>query len=274
VTQLANNFEGGTDGTTITTGNSGGASGNAFDGVDIPSGAVVAFTNTQAYQGSLSVRCGSRATGGICGVHWQTSLGTLGDHYDRCFFRTDVIPSVNADIIYLLDAALTTTLASIRLLSSGKLDIRNNTGALVATSTTVLSANTWYRLEWFIHQNASTGYLTLRIYTNPAASVAGYAEEINAGGATATWGVAVCGYKAFVAGIADPNFPSSTQYLYFDALAAGNATTWNGPLVSTLAAVPNADDQTTGWTSTGANLWSTLDEAAPDDSDYITATAT
>jgi hypothetical protein len=47
-----NTFEGGTDAVTITTGNSGGASGQPWDSVIIDAGATAAFSTTRASQGN------------------------------------------------------------------------------------------------------------------------------------------------------------------------------------------------------------------------------
>jgi hypothetical protein len=77
VTLLTNNFEGGSNGSTITTGNSGGASGNAWDTITIGTSAVDVYDNSQAAHGSLSCKLSTAATSVSVYNAWTTSMGTL-----------------------------------------------------------------------------------------------------------------------------------------------------------------------------------------------------
>src|SRR5215467_10547633 len=84
MTSLVNSAEGGTNGTTVSTGNSGGASGNAFDAL-LTTNATVAYDNAHAHSGALSVKFATAGTAANWAVEWTTSMGTLSQVWFRLY---------------------------------------------------------------------------------------------------------------------------------------------------------------------------------------------
>jgi hypothetical protein len=157
MTVLVNSFEGGTNGTTITTGNSGGASGNAFDAVT----GSPTFSSTHAAHGTLS--CSVSVSSSSATVAWNASLGSQAQVWFREYFY---IPSNPGGTIYLTSftQAGVSTCASLMMLSTGQLAVWDNTSTAQITSTESVPLNQWFRVEGFVVGNASTGQLALNIY--------------------------------------------------------------------------------------------------------------
>lgn len=227
---LSNTFEGGSDGTTLTGGsggNTGGASGDFFDQISIGTNAIVQFSTAAAYEGSLGMRVATRATASVnAHARWNTSFPSATDTYERFFFQVGAIPTLNGIIFSWYDDALSGHV-DLRLLNSGKLDIRAN-AATQATSTTVLSAATWYRIEVHVHADTVSGFAEVRIFTDPTSN--SYDESF---GASSTFGWSANVGASYPGLNGDPaNWPSATTYAYYDAIVA-DATTWVGPLAGT-----------------------------------------
>lgn len=238
-TTLTNSFEGGTDGTTITTGNSGGASGNAFDGVNFDNTGtpgVVAYSNVQKKAGSLSarIRCGSVAA--ITGFQWSTSRGTLTDDFVRAYFYLTNAMTFNEVIVRWFSGALA-DVGRIRWLASNNIDIIDNAGTQMAQSTNTMSLNQWVRLEAQHHCSTTATFITVKLFTG--ANVDGVTPDDTFGTAnTFTGPSATSGRVDMGIPQAQGADPSSSGFLYVDDAAAGGATWW-GP--STTRPSPWAD---------------------------------
>lgn len=139
-------FEGGSDGTTITTGNSGKyPSGTAFSTITISATATVAYSNTQAVRGTLS---GKIATGGTAGnalIQWN-GLGITGTCYSRQYIYCTANPGSNHRILGMANASGTAHMA-VQLLTDGKMRLVAGSGAVIATTSGSLPLNQWVRIE-------------------------------------------------------------------------------------------------------------------------------
>jgi hypothetical protein len=81
---LRNTFEGGTDGTTITQANSGGASGDAWSTAPIiGTGVTLTYSSLQAAHGALSMRIVQPATPASTRVEWDALGALTGNVYFR-----------------------------------------------------------------------------------------------------------------------------------------------------------------------------------------------
>lgn len=233
VPTLVHTFEGGVDGTDLTQGSGGNtnlAGSNFFDEVLKPAGGIVQFSAAAALEGSMGLRIATRATPGVCAVVWQGQHGVVtANEFGRTRFEVTDIPAVNAPIIYFLDNTLSIAIAQIRLLATGHIDLINAAGGTVATSTLALAAHTQYAIGYKIHPGVTGAYVTVRIYTDPNAPAAGFAEELNAGGATTWAGPANTGYIARGVYSPEANWPSATGYAYFDPLEDLAADWIDGP---------------------------------------------
>jgi hypothetical protein len=155
---LANTFEGGSDGTTIAAGNSGGASGDAFQVVQ----GTPAFSNEQSASGALSMK----ATGVTPqNVNW-TALGALTiDVYLRSYY-------------YIAARPVTDTLRLFRIQTSGGvasgflghrpdngfLYVLNAAGTGTAVGSVETAYNQWIRIECRIRSATSNGQMEWRLY--------------------------------------------------------------------------------------------------------------
>jgi hypothetical protein len=172
----------------------------------------------------------------VCAVNWQAQFGTVTvDHFGRFFFSTDVIPAVwNGPILYMYNTALNKVVGSVWLFVSGAIVLRDSVDTIIATSTLILTPGNKYRIEYKVHPSATVSYITVRLYANPAARIASFTEELNAGGVTTWAGAADVGYvqHGFMDTRAD--WPSATEFIYFDSIVAG-ADDWVGPASIALA---------------------------------------
>lgn len=140
---IQNNAEGGTNGTTVTTGNSGGVSGDAWSLVNIPASSTITYDTVGASHGSLGYNVTTAATN--LSPYFEKVVTTANRHAVRFYFKLPVLPSVTNPIcVFRLAAA---TAADIRVSSTNQLRLTDSAGGTLVTTTTTLVANTWYRCE-------------------------------------------------------------------------------------------------------------------------------
>ena len=149
-----NSFAGITSGDAITTGNSGGGSGDAFDAV---TGAVTANTSadlTTAYdRGMVASLSGSQNSY----VSWSHS-DYASDGYVRCYVRRSATPGVTQRIARGYSGA--TNVWEIRWQADGQMILANDAGTWMSSVAGPTGLNTIYRVE--AHLTASSG--ELRVY--------------------------------------------------------------------------------------------------------------
>ena len=140
---VSNSFDGGTSGATITTANSGGASGTAFNFVS----ATTATYTTTAYRGALG---GQFASGGVAATsfcEYTTAVGaaSTGAVYARLRFRLPVMPpdSTGVRVVVITDSTGSFR-AEIRVTNTGAVSIRGPAGTALATFTATYTAGTWW----------------------------------------------------------------------------------------------------------------------------------
>lgn len=166
---LANNAEGGTSGTTVTTGNSGGASVNAFDVVTIGTSSAVTFDNGHAAHGSLAYKMAVPVgVANISSVAWTTSLGTQTTVWFRLYLYFTSQPATFGVWRALQGASLC---AGVVLVSDGTMQVRNAANGTVFTTASVIPINQWFRLEGFVTGSASTGQVELKFFSSLDATV-------------------------------------------------------------------------------------------------------
>lgn len=126
---------------------------------------TVASDTGQAYTGLRSIKCSTGA--GAADANVRAPIGTCADAGTRlsCRIRFDVLPSANPmACIYLLDATLSFEPIYVAVRSDGTLALNLN-GVGDALGSTVLQANTWYRLSvsWVI---TNTTTFTVKLFVN------------------------------------------------------------------------------------------------------------
>lgn len=274
-TQVSNTFDGGTDGAgatgDITTGNSGGVNGTAFNQVlkdTTGTPGTVAYSSAQVKRGALSMQVASGSVSSAACVVWSTARGSFTDDYMRAYFYATAWPSIVGRQVQWFISTLT-SIGAIRWTNTGTWAILNPSNTVVATSTTVIPTGQWCRIEAFKHYDTAAGYITCRIFKG--ANVDGSTPDEEFGGSGFTWAdTAGTADRIYIGmpGAGGANQPAGGSF-FVDDIASG-AATWIGPSVLNQSLRPDADNAAGGWTTTP--LWSKVDEATPG-GDVITATA-
>lgn len=161
--RLTNTAEGGSNGTTVTAANSGGASFDAWStNPTIGSGAALVFDSAQAMHGTLSYRFSTGGSAVQCKLPW-TFTGAATIQW-RLYVRT---PSAftNLPTIFRLQGAGT---QAIRLAwnASGNLVVRDTANAQQAQSSTTFTTGAWYRIEGYCTAGSSS-VAEVKIWSTP-----------------------------------------------------------------------------------------------------------
>lgn len=170
MTAYANTFEGGTNGTTITTGNSGGGSGNAWDTATPGTGATLAYDNAHAAHGTLAGKVATGATAATVLIS-KTFPGATTTPALRfyCYFTAN--PGSILEIAQCRSGA--TVRLHVLITTTGKVRLTNAAGSTVFTSTNSINLNGWSRVEVYgVTLDAVTGAATIALFNSPDSSTA------------------------------------------------------------------------------------------------------
>lgn len=155
---LSNTFEGGTNGVQINSGNSGGASGDAFDQV---AGSPY-FKSNRVFEGSMA---GGAGNGGFnIGVYWDDNsiVDPVTEGWTRGYYQWDGTTATREiwQELYESGQAYLGVQLSINTNELIFWDVSTD----VATHTISLSADTWYRLETHFIFNGTSSTIGARIF--------------------------------------------------------------------------------------------------------------
>ncbi|NUP24006.1 MAG: hypothetical protein HOZ81_49725 [Streptomyces sp.] len=211
-----NTLEGGTAGSTITTGNSGGGSGNAFNNI----AGSPQFTSAQAYNSGLAAF--NPVSGADCHIDW-TGVSQVGDVIAARWYMYLVSAPSGAQRTFVLLGPSSGVVSAVWLFPDRTLRLYLGfSTSMVAGLATPIPVGQWVRVEVRYTIDASgNGVANLYLYTNPASST----NTDLATSATQAWP----GGK-----------PSTTEfhlqrdaggYWYMDALAVGDSKI--GPIAGT-----------------------------------------
>lgn len=236
-----NSFEGGSNGVTITSGNSGGASGDALDTVDNGAGVgTVQYSSAQSAHGSLAMLV---ATGGTTSLAYGGyTLSSVTTDYMRGYFRVASLPGAVA----ILARYMTSTNQSFRvnIKAAGTLEIRDNANSVVGTTSSAVSAGAWFRLELFSTFSATVGAIVLRLYASPDSTTVTDSLNLSGLALSASATSVRYGVGATAANIANT---------WIDDIAVEGAT-WHGPAVRSITLSGIAVPVTTGTTALSQSL--------------------
>ena len=157
-----NTFEGGTNTTVISTGNSGGASGTAFSFAE-----NTTFSTVRAAHGLLSARM--PAEDGPTRASFGYDLSGNGARWVRGYFystswaSSPTLMGVSTVDFYSYDVELTSTEARI-------INYNGTSSATIATISAAPAVNQWIRVE--LSANNTTGAAELRLYNTADSSTA------------------------------------------------------------------------------------------------------
>jgi hypothetical protein len=162
---FTNNFEGGTNGVTITPANSGGISGDAFTAVPIVAGGTVAFDNAHAAHGTLAAQI---ATGGTSGTAWaQWRPPPSNPTWFRAYYYFTAFPVGSSEIILKAElVAGAGTICQFSVSTSGKIQAADASFGNIPPfpSVTSIPLNQWFRIEGFIVGDPSVGQVELKLF--------------------------------------------------------------------------------------------------------------
>lgn len=164
ITPRFNDFNGGSDGTLITTANSGGVSGTAFDAA----GTATYLASDGYPPGGL---CAVNATTNIDTLTWSGFALTGNSLFTRQHIRIASYPASEAPILFGF-AASSTQVARLNLSPTGKLVLRYSPAQTQAgISTTSVPLDTWVRIETEMTTNDVSSHFRVWLYTDPQALV-------------------------------------------------------------------------------------------------------
>lgn len=223
---LTNTAEGGTDQTAVSTGNSGGTSGDPFTAVALASGGVNRFDVAADASGALGYAIANRGTAANTALQWnEPDHGSVAISFGRYYLTSTATPTSSSATLRFFSSA-GTEIVRLYWLTSNKLQLWQPS-AFIASSltTTVLTPGTFYRIEYKLDTTTSgAGAMTLRIYQGDSTTLL---EEIGPIALTA----AVTSHSRVWFGVHNAiNLPTTTDFFYYDNLVA-NATDWTGPLL-------------------------------------------
>jgi len=160
---LVNSFETGSNGTAISTANSGGSGQNAFDVVSATN-ATVAFSSTQAAHGSLSCEFATGSTAADWAVEWTTSLG--GAPWPQLYFRLYLYFTANPSAAYRIFALNNAggVCAAIELNTTGTLRFNNSSGSQILATTASIPLGQWFRVEGFVIGSTANGQVSITLF--------------------------------------------------------------------------------------------------------------
>lgn len=163
---VTNSFEGGTNGTLLTTANTGGTSGNAFDVVNnTGSGAVDNFDNTHTAHGTMAIKVATGVTGVQACTRWTTSVGTVSQAWFRAYLYFTAIPTAITRFMGYANSSGSNTCGIVAVNTSGKIQFFNASGSSIITTTNVIPLNAWFRVEGMLIGSATVGQLQLKTFT-------------------------------------------------------------------------------------------------------------
>lgn len=158
-----NTAEGGTDGLTVTTGNSGGASGTAFYQV-FPSTGTIVYSSEQAHTGTYSYKVtpGS-VTSAKLAYSWWNGNNTLQMSTSAYVYLTG-LPTTGIQFLYINNAV--NTCANLGISGSGR-PFLQDIDSTINNGVTVLPLATWLRFELtvIVGTSSTTGTIIASIFS-------------------------------------------------------------------------------------------------------------
>ena len=145
-----NNAEGGTDGSTVTFGNSGGGSGNGFSIVAANTG-TINYTSDQRFDGSLSYAI---SPGSASSSNFTVNLGTNSIISARFYTMFTAVPTAAFQLTRFTSNGI--TMGNLLYNGSSRFVTQIN-GASVGTGAITAPLNTWLRIEISVRAETGSG---------------------------------------------------------------------------------------------------------------------
>lgn len=159
----ANSFNGGTNSATITTGNSGGASGNAWDLVGGSTLPVYSTTNADGPRAPMVANFAA----GAGQLEWTVPALAARTIYLRTYIRIAANPSSEGVAAYTATPT-SDTICLVNITAAGKVKLANGGFGAHVTTTASIALAQWVRIEarFTIGTTTSNGAVDLRLYND------------------------------------------------------------------------------------------------------------
>ena len=222
------NFDGGTDGTAISTSDT--HSGDSWDVIS-GSGGTVAYEADAGLHGGMG---GLITDDGFRVWAWYGTgalKATEDEYYLRFYFKTDdPTPTSTYALISYTESNGSTVGCQVQLTSGGNLRIREGaTGGYTTldTSSHTLQANEWYRVEVYVRSHATTGRMEARLFWGD--NLEGATADETLGDSVTNVATGDGDIEEIIMGFAST--PGGTASLYFDSISVDD-TDWVGSAVT------------------------------------------
>lgn len=167
--KFVNGAEGQASGTTATTANTGGASGDAFYSVGGSGSGTFTFDNTfSGAHGSMAYKVLMPASpSSTSSAAWKTTSVSPTTVYARAYLYLDSIP-INTVRLFQWQHGPTFPVNSgfVTINTSGQLALLDNVSTVVATMTTVIPTGQWVRIEGYLTSSPSAGILEAKLFSS------------------------------------------------------------------------------------------------------------
>jgi hypothetical protein len=164
---ISQDFEVGTPGNSVSTSDSVDGNSTQFNNVTIGTGAVFAYSNTQAAHGSQSVTISTGATSAVAYAYYNLSV--LGSPAKSWFRIYVYIPSStwgagrNTRIGGVYNGG--TQGVALLVTSARKVQISDATTAVMGISTGTVPLDQWFRVEGYCVTSATVGQGEVKLFT-------------------------------------------------------------------------------------------------------------
>lgn len=161
---LWNTAQGLSHGTTPTTGNTGGSSGDAFDGVNFAGSGSIVADNTHSLGGMAYKFVGDTSNNII--VSWITSLApsAIGEVWGMAAMYLTANPTTAMRAIWVRNVG--SQVAAVRINTNGKVELHNAAASVIATSTASVNLNGWFYLRFHVKALATNGVVEVELYND------------------------------------------------------------------------------------------------------------
>lgn len=164
----SNNFDGGTNGTTITIENSSDGGQSTLNYVNIGTGAAVTYGNEHAHSGTLAAKI-VPATGQTAYISYGGTSGTLASNDTAAEFWLYLTANLTEEnpLLFASDNGGTRRL-QLNFQTDGRVRLRTEGAAWLWTSSSTVPLNTWVRFRVFTRNQGAGASLTKIAFYNGA----------------------------------------------------------------------------------------------------------
>jgi len=221
---------------------------------------TISISSTTVRTGGYALRVNPTTTAtGLYRIGCFTAAGgrdtacSVATLYTRFYFRYATKPASGSEIVYQARTSGDAVKFSLRLNSSGNLLAYDSAGSLLATGSTALAQDTWYRIELMVGTGASANWA---VQLNGVTEISGSGASLNASN----------NGRLFLGKVTDVS-SQSVDFFYDDFAMDDAGYPGEGKIVRL---VPNANGSTMQWTTgTGSSNYLEVDDVPMGVGSYV-----